>query len=239
MSRRARVLGVVGLMLTCAAVWYVVHRPAPLALAATIGGRLELAAGDVRVERDGHPEPTISGMPLPNHAAVRTGQGARALLRLLGGASAFLGDATSLKVEGSGVDLASGRIWLDVPALPEPAVHQIGELSVAVTSAGLSIERRADRIEVYVARGTAVVTAAKSRREVASGERAILEPGGQLRLEPVSFWDDWTGGMADRGMHGHDSSGSGTLYAVDRNGAPGVHAHSLSVKQQSVRARIA
>lgn len=237
-SFRNVLLAVLALGVALAGVWW--SRRAPDVRAATvIGGQLELAAGDVKVERAGVVESTVSGMPLSDGAQITTGKGARALVRLAGGGSAFVGQATQLKLAGPGVSLETGRVWLDIPSLPQPVVHQLGSATVAVGNAGLSVERKDDAIEVYVARGLAVVAADKGRREVAAGERAKVAKDGSVTIEPVSFWDDWTGGMADRGVNESlAGSGSGKIYAVDRNAASGTAARPLEIKRQAVRSRI-
>jgi len=237
-SFRNVLLAVLVLGAALGGVWW--SRRAPDVRAATvIGGQLELAAGDVKVERAGVVESTVSGMPLSDGAQITTGKGARALLRLAGGGSAFVGQGTQLKLAGQGVSLEAGRVWLDIPSLPQPVVHQLGTATVAVGNAGLSVERKDGAVEVYVARGLAVVAADKGRREVAAGERAKVSKDGTVSIEAVSFWDDWTGGMADRGVNeSMAGSGSGTIYAVDRNAAAGSAARPLEIKRQSVKSRI-
>lgn len=237
-SFRNVLLVVLALGVVLGGVWW--SRRAPDVRAATvIGGQLELAAGDVKVERSGVVVSTVSGMPLSDGAQITTGKGARALVRLAGGGSAFVGQATQLKLAGQGVSLEAGRVWLDIPSLPQPVVHQLGTATVAVGNAGLSVERKDGAIEVYVARGLAVVAAEKGRREVAAGEIAKVAKDGTVSIEAVSFWDDWTGGMADRGVNeSMAGSGSGKIYAVDRNAAPGSAARPLEIKRQSVRSRI-
>ncbi len=237
--RRALIVVVVVAGLLGSLAWWKARVP-PVRRASEIGGQLELAAGDVKVQRDGVADATVSGMPLPDGAQVQTGKGARALLRLSGGGSAFLGDDTTLTLAGAGVSLSGGRMWLDIPSLPQPVVHALGLGTVAVGNAGLSVERKADKVHVYVARGLAVVAAAKGRREVAAGEQATINKAGDVTVEPVSFWDDWTGGMADRGVNDSVAgAGSGKIYAVDRSAAAGTPSRPLEIKRQSVRARIA
>jgi len=212
----------------------------PVRGAAAIGGRLELAAGDVRVSQGGERTTTVSGMPLEDKADITTGHGARALVRLVGGASAFVGDDTVIRISGSGVTLTNGRVWLDVPKLSQPAMHELGLASVAVSDAGLSIERGKDRVSIYAARGLAVVSCKHGRREIAAGERASVNAAGDIEVEAVAFWEDWTGGMADRGLDASQAgTGSGLLYAVDRDAPAGTPVEPLSIQRQTVRARIA
>ena len=240
--KSGRMLGwaiVVGLCVAGGVAWrhFWPDLPAPTS---PVGGRIELAAGLVEQRRGEGFEPVASGMPLGEAAALRTGPGARALLRLVGGASAFADQGTSLSLKGAGLSLEKGRVWLDVPASPEAVLHHLGDVGLSAADAGVSLSRHEKEVEIYVARGLAVITASGGRREVAAGERATVDASGVLSVSAVAFWDDWTGGMADHGVSGGAGSpGAGQLYAVDRGASAGTKSLPLEVKRQAVRARLA
>ena len=80
-----------------------------------------------------------------------------------------------------------------------------------------------------MARGLAVVSGPGGRSEVNPGERARVAPGKAPVVAPVAFWEDWTGGMADRRLAaGSGGTASGRIYAIDR-GRPGSPPQELEI----------
>lgn len=207
---------------------------------APLEARLELAAGAVQVDQGGRAVPAISGTALSARAKVLSGKGARALVRLSEGSSVFLRDDTTLSLADKGIELSNGEVWMDTPpAEHKPGVHQAGDVTISAPDAGLSISRKGDTITVYVARGLAVVTAPGGRVELNAGEQATVTGKGTPVMKPVTFWADWTGGMADRRtLSSLAGSGTGTIYGVDMSAPRGSPARSLEVSRQSVRAVI-
>lgn len=199
--------------------------------------RLELAAGDVTVDVGGKPTPAYSGAALLQGAAVSTGKGARALVRLSDGSAIFLREATAVVLHDAAIDLQQGEIWLDAPPTERrPVLHRLGRVVVLAADAGLSLRRFGEDATVYVARGLATVTAPGGRVEVSAGEQATLRGDAPPTLAPVAYWEDWTGGLADRrAVHGL-GSGAGRIYGVDVAAAPGSPARPLEVSRQAVRA---
>ncbi len=206
-----------------------------------LGSSLELAAGEVLLVSGGKSERLLSGTPLPADAVVKTGAGARAMIRLSDGSRVFLRDETTVSL-GAGVGLESGQIWLEAPPLEEGqegVAHRIGETSVSLSDGGASLSRSGDSAQIYVAEGLAIVSASGGRAEVKAGEQANIAADGAPKVTPVAFWDDWTGGMGDRGGGGLRSGvGSGALYAVDRGGPPGAPALPLAIQRQTVKIAI-
>jgi Ca-activated chloride channel family protein len=205
--------------------------------AASIGAKLELAAGEVVLLGDDE-DRLLSGTPLPVGAKLRTGTGARALIRLSDGSRIFLHEATSIELgEDTGVTVLAGQIWLETQPLDakrEPLQHTVGPASLALTDGGASLTLGTDGATIYVAEGVASVMSEGGRKEVRSGEQAVINGTAAPVVEPVAFWDDWTGGMADRRAGSRVGGGSGSLYAVDRYAAPGTPALPLSISSQSV-----
>jgi tetratricopeptide (TPR) repeat protein len=206
-----------------------------------LGSSLELAAGEVLLVSDGKSERLLSGTPLPADAVIQTGAGARAMVRLGDGSRVFLRDATRVSL-GAGVGLEDGQIWLEAPPLEEGqegVAHRIGATSVSLSDGGASLSRTGDKAQIYVAEGLAIVSASGGRAEVKAGEQATIAADGAPKVAPVAFWDDWTGGMGDRGGGGLRSGvGSGALYAVDRGGPPGAPALPLAIQRQTVKIAI-
>jgi tetratricopeptide (TPR) repeat protein len=204
---------------------------------------LDLAAGEVSLlGEDGKLERRLlSGTPLPVGARLKTGDGARALVRLGDGTRVFLRDNTTVHIDDA-VTLESGHLWLEAPPLEsgqEARAHRVGETTVALSDGGASLSLEGGEASVYVAEGLAIVTSEGGRSEVNAGEKAIVAQGAAPTVEAVTFWDDWTGGMGDRSASTNSGrSGSGALYAVDRDAAPGSPALPLSIQRQTVKVAI-
>ncbi|MBZ5711335.1 VIT domain-containing protein [Nannocystis pusilla] len=202
-----------------------------------LGATLELAAGEVLLATASGSARLLSRTPLPETAELSTGPGARALVRLSDGSRVFLRDGTKVKIAG-GVALVEGQIWVEAPPLEEgqkAVVHTVGDTEVSLSAGGASLSFESGQAQVYVAEGLAIVSAAGGRAEVEAGERATVQAGAPS-VEPVAFWDDWTGGMGDRAGGGiRAGAGSGALYAVDRAGPAGAPALPLSIQRQTVK----
>ena len=242
-ARPSKMLGVLGFvavtLLTIGALFAYQRWSAKKApeRAASIGAKLELAAGEV-VLLDGDDDRLLSGTPLPVGAKLRTGEGSRALIRLSDGSRIFLHEATSIELgEDSGVTVLAGQIWLETQPLDakrEPLQHTVGPATLALTDGGASLTLSSEGATIYVAEGVASVMSEGGRKEVRSGEQAVVTGNAAPVVEPVAFWDDWTGGMADRRAGSRIGGGSGSLYAVDRFASPGTPALPLSISSQSV-----
>ena len=208
--------------------------------AATLQARVELAAGTVRVDTGQGAVPIVSGTPLRTDAKVSAAEGSRALIRLSDGTGLFLRGGTTLQLAADGTSLEAGQLWMDAAAADrKPSVHHAGEVTVSAAGAGLELTRTGDQVTVYVARGLATVEAPGGRVEVQAGERATVAGAAAPQVKPVTFWEDWTGGMADHAAAaGMAGAGAGTLYGVDFGGTGGTAAQTLEISRQSVRAVI-
>jgi Ca-activated chloride channel family protein len=204
--------------------------------ASSLASRVELAAGDVRVQQPGRAwEQALAGMLLRHGAAVRVGSGGRALIRLDDGSAVFLRHGTEVALQKEGLALRSGQIWVDSPAEDRrPLRYRAGAVEVSASSAGFDLELSPKAVRVYVARGLAVVSATGGRSEVQSGERATIAGKAAPRVEGVAFWEDWTGGMADQPARARlGGLASGRLYAIDRR-RPGSPPQELEIRAQRV-----
>ncbi len=236
MPTRNVLFALVGGLIIAALIAYIALKPKPPVAAGSLDARLELAAGDVKIKREGGWEAIVSGLPLPGGAELQTGPGARALVRLFDGSSVLLRGDTELAIGGEGLTLSRGEVWLDAPPTEAKAlVHHLGEVTVSAVDAGLSMGVVEGVVTAVVTRGLALVTSQAGRVEVRAGEKATVAKGAAPKLEPVAYWDDWTGGMGDRSPSGGAGSGAGRLYGVDLNGPPGTASRPLEISKQSVR----
>ena len=207
------------------------------ARSAPLEARMELAAGEVTLEQQGTRARAASGTAVLAGAKVTAGKGARALLRLSDGSALFLRGGTAIMLGADSTALEAGEMWLEVPAIDrKPSVLSLGDVTVSAAESGLSVSRSAGEASVYVARGLAHVSAPGGRAEVRAGERAVLRPGAAPQITPVSYWEDWTGGMADQRLAG-GAAGAGRIYGVDY-GRAGGPARALEVTRQAVRATL-
>jgi len=204
----------------------------------TLQARIELAAGTVRVDNGQGDLPVVSGAPLRSGAKVSAAEGSRALIRLSDGTGMFLRGGTAVQLTSDGTRLENGQLWMDAAAVDrKPSVHHLGETTVSAAGTGLELTLSGAKVTVYVAHGLATVESPGGRVELQAGERATVDGKDAPQVKPVTFWEDWTGGMADHAA-ALATAGAGTLYGVDFGGAPGTAAQTLEISRQSVRAVI-
>ena len=206
----------------------------------SLASRIELAAGNVTVQQPGGSAWTqaIAGLLLRHGTTVRVGAGDRALIRLDDGSGVFLRNGSEVTLEPDGLRLGAGQAWIDAPAREkEPARYKAGDV------VRLRLRRRASTssaqgadVEVYVARGLAVVAAPGGRTEVKTGERAVDQGRqGAGRSRRSAFWEDWTGGMADRRLAaGMGGTASGPHLRASTATRPGTPPQELEVRDQHV-----
>lgn len=205
----------------------------------TLQARIELAAGTVRVDSGQGDVPVVSGTPLRAGARVSAAEGSRALVRLSDGTGMFLRGGTAVKLTSDGTRLENGQLWMDAAAADrKPSVHHVGDATISAAGAGLELTLAGPLVSVYVAHGLATVEAPGGRVELQAGERATVNGKDAPQVKPVTFWEDWTGGMADHAATAIAGAGAGTLYGVDFGGAAGTAAQTLEISRQSVRAVI-
>ncbi|PRP93709.1 VIT domain-containing protein [Enhygromyxa salina] len=209
--------------------------------APALGATLELASGQVTLTTKAGETTLLSNTPLPIGAELHTSAGARALIRLGDGTRVFLRDDTKVTLA-DGLQLDSGQAWVEAPPLEQgqrASTHTLGAVNVSVSDGGASLTRTGDEVEIYVAEGLAIVTAPGGRTELDPGERATISGDGAPVVEPVKFWDDWTGGMGD---HSASASspwvGTGSVYAIDHMAGPGAQALPLAIQRQTVEVAI-
>ncbi|PRQ03024.1 Vault protein inter-alpha-trypsin [Enhygromyxa salina] len=209
--------------------------------APSLGASLELASGEVELIGDEGETTLLSNTPLPLGATLRTGTGARALVRLGDGTRVFLRDETTVTLT-DGLELTSGQAWIEAPPIEQGqrgVSHTLGAVQVSVSDGGASLTRSGDEVEIYVAEGLAIVTAPGGRTEVDPGERATISGAGAPVVEPVKFWDDWTGGMGDHSATATSPwVGTGSVYAIDHMAGFGAEALPLAIQRQTVEVAI-
>ncbi len=210
--------------------------PPPPDAVPPLESRVELTAGDVWLIGDGEKERLITGVMLKKDSVLKVGEGSRALIRLSTGTRAFLKGGTDVELVDGGVKMGVGELWADVTGEGDDLRRfSVGDVTVTASGAGFDLRVDGDLVTVYVARGLAVVASKGGRVEVQSGQRAVSKAGATPTVEPVAFWDDWTGGMADK-MLGSGSGGKGTgrIYGIDRQ-RPGKAPQDLQIVSQKVK----
>ena len=212
--------------------------PAPT-VTRVVEARLELAAGTVTVGTEEDSRSAITGAVLPVGAELLTATGARAMARLSDGSALFLRDSTRVQLEATGIRLLEGEVFVEANgAGTEPARHSFGDAVLTGNNAGVSIRHEKLRSQVVVTRGAVVVTVPGGRVEARASEQ-IVWADGKLTVTPVSWWEDWTGGMADhQGMARAASGAAGQIYGVHLGGRAGEIPTPLEVQRQTVRAVI-
>ncbi len=229
-------LGLAVVVLCGLVIYVAATKKPPPSKAAPIQARLELAAGEVTIDQGEGDIRASSGVALLEGAKVTTAKGARAMVRLPDGSTIFLRDESVVKLGADSTKLEKGEYWLDAPPNErKPVKHEVGEIAISAADSGLSIKRVEDAAVVYVARGMSILTAAKGRVEINAGEQATVE-GGEPRVAPLAFWEDWTGGMADFKSAGVLGAGTGTIYGVDVGAPAGQKSRPLQIQRQGVRA---
>ena len=210
-------------------------RPAPKK-SESLASRIKLATGNVQLLRDGAWVQAIAGLVLPHGSEIKVGSGDRALVQLDDGSSVFLRHGSHAALTRAGLLLKKGEAWVDAPRREKtPARYRAGTVEVSASAAGLDLKVTASGVEVYVARGLAVVSSPGGRSEVQSGEKAVVAGDKQPKVEAVAFWEDWTGGMPDRRLDASAAgAASGTIYAIDR-ARPGSPPQELEIRAQAVR----
>ncbi len=236
--RSAIVLVAGSLLVVLGGLWLLSKQQQPPRASDTIEARLELAAGNVTLERGGRRERVSSGTAVAPDSTIITGSGARALVRLQDGSAIFVRDGTQVVLETNGTSLVSGEIFVNAaPAEQKAQVHRTGDVYVAAADAGLSIARSGERALVTVTRGSATVNSPAGRVEVQAGQQAKIEGKTAPTTGPVAYFDDWTGGMADLPAQGAASGiAAGTIYGVDASREDGSAPIRLEIQRQSVRA---
>jgi tetratricopeptide (TPR) repeat protein/Mg-chelatase subunit ChlD len=197
---------------------------------------VELSSGDLWSINGDKKERLLTGAMLPLSATVHSDKGARGLIRLGDGTSIFLNSDTTVKIDGKDVSLVQGQIWADVPEQEgSPGRFAAKDTVVTASGAGFELSANDKQVGVYVARGLAVVNSPKGRKEVASGEKAVVDAVSKMpEVKPMDYWEDWTGGMADRELiAGMGGAASGRIFGIDRSN-PGSEPKELQIQRQDV-----
>ena len=210
--------------------------PPPPDAVSPLESRVELIAGDVWLVGDGEKERLITGVMLKKDSELKVGEGSRALIRLSTGTRAFLKGGTDVELVDGGVRMSKGELWADVTGEGDGLGRfAVGDVTVTASGAGFDLRVDGDSVTIYVARGLAVFASKGGRVEVQSGQRAVSKAGATPTVEPVAFWDDWTGGMADKMLDsGSGGKGTGRIYGIDRQ-RPGKAPQELQIVSQKVK----
>ncbi len=203
---------------------------------APIESRVELAAGDVWLVEDDGPKRLITGVMLKEGARLRVGDGSRALVRLSNGTRVFFRGGTEAVLDSGSLQVSKGEVFADVAESEGTLVRFTArDVTVSAEGAGFNLALGADEVRLYVVRGLAVFSSKGGRVEVEKGEMGTSKKGAKPTVAPVAFFDDWTGGMADRELDANlGGRGAGQIYGIDRT-RPGSPPQTLQITKQSIR----
>lgn len=161
---------------------------------------------------------------------------ARALLRHDQGARLLFDSGSAAEVTDTGVQLSSGRVWIDAREGGRIEVAT-PELSAVAGGAGYEVSVQGGTSLITVIRGEVAFISGKQRGVAKAGE-LVSASGGNLVVKPVVLWDDWTGGLGwPDPRKGRGAAGIGEVGAR-RPGNLGEARFPLSIQRLQVRTRI-
>lgn len=127
--------------------------------------------------------------------SVETGPDGRGRARLDDGTTLVIDRATKLRVTDTGIDLAEGRLFVQVPASARTKMAAGAETAIA-SGATVALERKGATARIFCASGELTVQDPKGvETRVHSGETASTD-GQAVQVAPEAAFDDWTAGMA-------------------------------------------
>ncbi|HKP63119.1 MAG TPA: VIT domain-containing protein [Polyangiales bacterium] len=161
--------------------------------------------------------------------------GGLAWLRRDGGTTLLIAGPARLTLRADTIDLQEGKVFVDTQADAGGALTTPrGALQLSAVRASLEVDESGG-LSAYVLRG-----ALRTQHGVQAGpgERLSVGTDGKAAREPVSTWDDWTGGLATTDRAASPAPfGVGTVGARPPNdrGAP---RFPLSIRRMQVRVTI-
>jgi Ca-activated chloride channel family protein len=169
--------------------------------------------------------------------AMRTGEASRARALLDTGARLLVDEHSALRFDAiDAVTLTSGRVFLE--ALSGDAVTiTLGESSLRVSDAALSIRMSDEQARVYAVRGEVSFVRGEHRGVLRAGEEIVFADGSPT-IAPVVLYEDWTGGLMRPGPDQESvTKGMGALEARVPDEI-GMARWALTIRRLDVRVRI-
>ncbi len=193
----------------------------------------------VNILRAGQSSAALRAQRLEENTAVRTAQNVRASLFLDSGAWVLLDENTELVVSEKGVNLTTGRLWMDARGSDEVQVLAGANVKLMAQNAGLSVSlAQSNDAQIYCAAGQVTWKVDSQGGRLESG-LSLLYKNGAAKETAQALWDDWTYGLAQPGpLRPLEPAGVGQLTARPA-GALGIARTPLIVRQHDVRVRIA
>ena len=171
-------------------------------------------------------------------STVETGADGRGRAHLDDGTALVIDRATKFKVTATGLDLAEGRMFVQVPGTVKTKAVLPGVVAIASGST-LAIERRNGKSSVFCASGELTVQDPKgTETRVHSGETATVA-GDTVTVKPEAAFDDWTAGMASPwGASGAPKNSIGELWGRMGNVLDGEAGSPLAIRASEVTAEV-
>lgn len=179
---------------------------------------------------------------LEDGTEVRTPASGRASLFLDSGAWVLLSEDARVVVTDKGIEVRSGRAWVDARGSDEVQVRAGAKVQLTAQNAGLSVSLSPTgsgdgSAQIYCAAGQVTWKVGAQGGRMESGLSLIYQDG-TAKETAQALWDDWTYGLAEPGpLRPLEPAGVGQLSAR-RPDALGTARTPLIVRQHDVRVRI-
>jgi tetratricopeptide (TPR) repeat protein len=170
--------------------------------------------------------------------AIETGADGRGRARLDDGTTLVIDRASRFRVMDGGIDLAEGRLFVQVPSTARTKLS-VGVQTAIASGAALALERHGVVSKVFCASGEVTVQDPKGvETRVHSGETASAQ-GEAIQVAPEAAFEDWTAGMASPwSASGSPRRAIGELWGRLGNVLDGDAGTPLTIRSSEVTARV-
>ncbi|HNO68839.1 MAG TPA: hypothetical protein PKI49_10040, partial [Pseudomonadota bacterium] len=178
---------------------------------------VEASRDGAHIKRGNTTLPIVRNVRLEVGSEVTTPAGVRASLYLDAGAWVLLDQSSQVTIRDKGIEVKSGRAWIDARVGNDvPVVAQGVELSAQ--RAGLAVTITDGGAKVYCASGQAAWKRGDKAGRLESG-LTLLVSGEEAKQTAQALWDDFTLGLAEPGpLRALEPAGVGQLTARPTSG---------------------
>ncbi len=195
---------------------------------------VEASRDGATITRATKAQPITRSQRLEVGSEVTTPAGVRASLYLDAGAWVLLDQGSSLTVLDKGLEVKSGRAWIDARVGTDVPIVAAG-VTLSAQKAGLAVTLTDGGAKIYCASGQAAWKSKDKSGRLESG-LTLLITGTEAKQTAQALWDDFTHGLAEPGpLRALEPAGVGQLTARPASGLGTartpliVRAHDVSV----------